>query len=95
MLAAPSASTLRDPLAADGTSQKGPEESGSEIRSGSDLISNSHVVSEGNSAEDVASMVLAYVAGAKAFTKGMDKSDEVKLLRLRTRKNEIVIVPGR
>ena len=40
-------------------------------------------------------MVFAFVAGAKAFTEGMDKSDEVKLLRLRTRRNEIVIVPGR
>ena len=40
-------------------------------------------------------MVFAFVAGAKAFTEGMDKSDEVRLLRLRTRRNEIVIVPGR
>lgn len=39
-------------------------------------------------------MVFTFVAGAKAFTEGMDKSDEVRLLRLRTRKNEIVIVPG-
>lgn len=47
-----------------------------------------------NSAEVIAQMVFGFVAGAKAFTEGMDKSDEVKLLRLRTRKNEIVIVPG-
>ena len=40
-------------------------------------------------------MVFAFVAGAKAFTEGMDKSDEVRLLRLRTRRNEIVIVPGK
>ena len=40
-------------------------------------------------------MVFAFVEGAKTFTEGMDKSDEVKLLRLRTRKNEIVIVPGK
>ena len=40
-------------------------------------------------------MVFGFVAGAKAFTEGMDKSDEVRLLRLRTRKNEIVIVPGK
>lgn len=39
-------------------------------------------------------MVFAFLAASKAFTEGMDKSDEVKLLRLRTRKNEIVIVPG-
>ena len=39
-------------------------------------------------------MVFAFVAGAETFAQGMDKSDEVKLLRLRTRKNEIVIYPG-
>ena len=49
---------------------------------------------EGNSAEDIARMVFAFVAGATVVAEGMDKSDEVKLLRLRTRKNEIVIVPG-
>ena len=49
---------------------------------------------KGNSAEDIARMVFAFVAGATAFAEGIDKSDEVKLLRLRTRKNEMVIVPG-
>ena len=39
-------------------------------------------------------MVFTFVAGAREFTEGMDDADEVKLLRLRTRKNEIVIVPG-
>lgn len=50
---------------------------------------------KGNTAEDVARMVFAFVAASKGFAEGMDKSDEVKLLRLRTRKTEIVIVPGR
>lgn len=45
-------------------------------------------------AQDVARMVFAFVDGAKTFAEGMDSSDEVRLLRLRTRKNEIVIVPG-
>ncbi|KAL9125252.1 MAG: hypothetical protein Q9217_005517 [Psora testacea] len=47
-----------------------------------------------NSAEDVAKMVSAFVTGAKAFAEGMDPGDEVKLLRMRTKNNEIVIVPG-
>lgn len=49
---------------------------------------------ESKSAENVARMVFSFVSSAKAFTEGMDESDEVKLLRLRTRRNEIVIVPG-
>ena len=39
-------------------------------------------------------MVFSFVTAAKAFAEGMDTADEVKLLRMRTRKNEIVIVPG-
>ncbi len=50
---------------------------------------------KGNSAEQIARMVFAFVAAANLFTEGIDKSDEVKLLRLRTRKKEIVIVPGK
>ena len=48
----------------------------------------------GNAAADVAQMVFAFVISAKTFTEGMDKGDEVKLLRLRTKRSEIVIVPG-
>ena len=51
--------------------------------------------SMGNTAEDFAQMVFQFVASARNFTEGMDGSDEVKLLRLRTRKHEIVIVPGK
>lgn len=46
-------------------------------------------------AEDVAKMVFSFVSGAGGFVQGMDKGDELKLLRIRTRKSEIVIVPGR
>ena len=49
---------------------------------------------KGNTAEEVAKMVYAFVTAAKGFAEGMDAADEVKLLRMRTRKNEIVIVPG-
>lgn len=45
-------------------------------------------------AEDVARMVFSFVSGAGDFVDGMDGGDDLKLLRVRTRKNEIVIVPG-
>ncbi|KAL6710832.1 hypothetical protein ACN47E_007889 [Coniothyrium glycines] len=45
------------------------------------------------SAEDVASMVWSFLTAAGALVDGLDKDDEVKLLRLRTKKNELVIVP--
>lgn len=46
------------------------------------------------SAEDVASMVWSFISAASSLVEGLDKEDEVKLLRLRTKKNELVIVPG-
>lgn len=46
-------------------------------------------------AEDVANMVFSFVSSAGGFVQGMDKGDELKLLRIRTRRSEIVIVPGR
>lgn len=49
---------------------------------------------EGKNAEEVARMVFSFVCGARELAEGMDDGDELKLLRLRTRKHEIVIVPG-
>lgn len=46
------------------------------------------------SAEDVASAVWKFLGAAGSLVDGLDKEDEVKLLRLRTKKNELVIVPG-
>ncbi|KAF2847718.1 hypothetical protein T440DRAFT_470772 [Plenodomus tracheiphilus IPT5] len=46
-----------------------------------------------HSAEDVASMVWSFLSAAGTFVNELDKEDEVKLLRLRTKKNELVIVP--
>ena len=48
-----------------------------------------------NTAEEVAKMVFSFVSSARLFAEGMDTADDVKLLRMRTRKNEIVIVPGK
>ena len=65
------------------------------VEGGGEYVGDSEVVSKRESAHEVARMVYTFVASANVFTEEMDKSDEVKLLRLRTRKNEIVIVPGR
>ncbi|KAF2131078.1 hypothetical protein P153DRAFT_210628 [Dothidotthia symphoricarpi CBS 119687] len=45
------------------------------------------------SAEDVASMVWSFLNSAGDLLDGLDKEDEVKLLRLRTKKKELVIIP--
>lgn len=47
------------------------------------------------SAEDVARMVHSFVEAAGELVKNLEEEDEVKLLRLRTKKNELVIVPGK
>lgn len=46
------------------------------------------------SAEDVASKVWSFLAAAGSLVDGLYEEDEVKLLRLRTKKNELVIIPG-
>ncbi|KAI1538477.1 Robl-LC7 domain containing protein [Pyrenophora tritici-repentis] len=46
-----------------------------------------------HSAENVASMVWSFLIAAGSLVDELDKEDEVKLLRLRTKKNELVIVP--
>lgn len=45
-------------------------------------------------AEDVAKRVFTFVNSATAFAAAMEEGDDVKLLRMRSKKNEIVIVPG-
>jgi hypothetical protein len=47
------------------------------------------------SAEAIARVVFAFVVAAGKLAHGVEDSNEVQLLRLRTRKNEIVIVPGK
>lgn len=43
--------------------------------------------------EDMAMMVWKFVQAAGGLIQGLDSEDEVKLLRLRTKKHELVIVP--
>lgn len=46
------------------------------------------------STEDIAKMVFSFVSAAGTLVEDMESDDDLKLLRLRTRKNEIIIVPG-
>jgi dynein light chain roadblock-type len=47
-------------------------------------------------AEEVAQLVWAFVKSAGAMVEKLNgENDEAKLLRLRTKKNELVIVPGK
>lgn len=45
-------------------------------------------------ADEVAGMVWNFVGAAGGLIRGLNQEDDVKLLRLRTKKNELVIVPG-
>ncbi|ROW10285.1 hypothetical protein VMCG_01909 [Cytospora schulzeri] len=49
--------------------------------------------SETQGAEELAAMVWAFVNTAGSLVEGLDTEDELKLLRLRTKKQELVIVP--
>ncbi|KAK4124994.1 hypothetical protein N657DRAFT_570109, partial [Parathielavia appendiculata] len=44
-------------------------------------------------AEELAAMIWNFVSTAGSFVQELDSEDEVKLLRLRTKKQEFVIVP--
>lgn len=45
------------------------------------------------SAEDVARLVLKFMAAASTMVDGLDHEDELRFLRLRTKKSELFIVP--
>ena len=60
----------------------------------SDVKSTAEVDGGLTRAQEVARMVLALVEAAGGMVSGLDAEDEMKLLRLRTKKNELVIVPG-
>ncbi len=45
-------------------------------------------------AEEVAGMVWTFLGAAGGLVNGLNQDDDLKLLRLRTKKNELVIVPG-
>ena len=95
LFAATSSSLSQDLAVSNGMSRNDSAEPVDAMRSGTKYPGNAEEDKKGNTAEDIARMVFAFAAEAKTFTEGIDESDEVQLLRLRTRKNEIVIVPGK
>ncbi|KAL8723826.1 MAG: hypothetical protein Q9181_007161 [Wetmoreana brouardii] len=63
-------------------------------RNGNDFGGSDSGADKTRSAEHVARMVFKFVAAANEFAEGMDQGDDTKLLRMRTQKLEIVVVPG-
>ncbi|KAF2036309.1 hypothetical protein EK21DRAFT_96250 [Setomelanomma holmii] len=59
----------------------------------SDAYGNGRKDSGIQSAEDVASSVWSFLRAAGSLVDDIDKDDEVKLLRLRTKKKELFIIP--
>lgn len=59
-----------------------------------DNYANGRKESGMHSAEDIASAVWKFLEAAGSLAAQWEKDDDVKLLRLRTKKNELVIVPG-
>ncbi|KAK4229055.1 hypothetical protein QBC38DRAFT_453681 [Podospora fimiseda] len=59
----------------------------------SDSNGNGTAVSHDQAADELAAMVWNFVATAGSLVEDLDTEDEVKLLRLRTKKQELVIVP--
>jgi len=47
-----------------------------------------------NSAEDIARIVWNYVKATESMIKELNEDDDARLLRVRTKRNELVIVPG-
>ncbi|KAK3063241.1 hypothetical protein LTS18_001982 [Coniosporium uncinatum] len=47
-----------------------------------------------NSAEDIARIVWNYVKATESMIKELNGDDDARLLRVRTKRNELVIVPG-
>ena len=59
-----------------------------------EAMSGSDIQTQAKSAEEIARVVFNFVEGANTFAESMDQADEIKLLRMRTKRNEIMIVPG-
>ncbi|KAI9887474.1 MAG: hypothetical protein M1823_000732 [Watsoniomyces obsoletus] len=62
-----------------------------------DVVPNGENSTEGETpptrAEEVAGMVWTFLSAAGGLVNGLNQDDDLKLLRLRTKKNELVIVP--
>ncbi|MCJ1360093.1 MAG: hypothetical protein MMC33_010096 [Icmadophila ericetorum] len=47
------------------------------------------------SAQDIANLVFSFVSAAGGLAQALEEGNDAQLLRLRTRRNEIVVVPGK
>ncbi|KAI1488452.1 hypothetical protein F5X96DRAFT_671662 [Biscogniauxia mediterranea] len=54
---------------------------------------NANTNNETQAAQELASMVWSFLSSAGSLVEEMDSEDELKLLRLRTKQQELVIVP--
>jgi dynein light chain roadblock-type len=72
--------------------QRGPN--GSDAQNASNATGNGEVESEGASGTDIARTVWRFVKATEGMVEEMDGDDELKLLRVRTKKNELVVVPS-
>ena len=88
-----SSSALPDDVQADRTSSNGTAHNDNSLSQ--DYIGEVKGRATGKSAEDTAKMVFSFVKGANVFADEIQEGDEVKLLRIRTKRTEIVIVPGK
>lgn len=83
-------------LISDSSSTNTIEKEGLSSKDGAEVLSNGarRQATGMHSAEDVARLVYSFVTAAGSMIKELDEGDEAKLLRVRTKKNELVIVPG-
>lgn len=66
---------------------------GGELASGSGDVDNSPIPDETQGARELAALVWNFVKTSGELVETIDTEDELKLLRLRTKKQELVIVP--
>ena len=82
------------PIVEDSLTQRGDVQATTNVNNEISLKQHSGVEDGNKSAEHIAKKVFVFLSAANEFADGMERGDDTKLLRIRTRKNEIVIVPG-
>lgn len=82
------------PTTGDGLDRGSDYPPSSSLNIGNSFGEHSEGKDRGKNAEHVAKMVFAFLSAANDFADGMEKGDNMQLVRMRSRKNEVVIVPG-
>ncbi|KAL2122020.1 hypothetical protein VTJ04DRAFT_2475 [Mycothermus thermophilus] len=86
-------SSLRVPKPAESSSSPTPAGTASFGNNSNDEANGDEPSSREQGIEEIAAMMWNFVSTADSLTQELDAEDEVKLLRLRTKKQEFVIVP--